>query len=60
MGHISFWLTLTNLLRDNIDTIKKSTETLIDASKVVGPEINLQKTKYMFYLITRMQDKIGT
>jgi hypothetical protein len=36
-----------NLLRDNIDTIKKNMETLIDASKEVGLEINVEKTKYM-------------
>jgi hypothetical protein len=36
-----------NLLGDNIDTIKKSTEILIDASKEVGLEINVEKTKYM-------------
>jgi hypothetical protein len=36
-----------NLLGDNIDTIKKNTETLIDARKEVGLEINLEKTKYM-------------
>jgi hypothetical protein len=36
-----------NLLGDNIDTIKKNTETLIDARKEVGLEINVQKTKYM-------------
>jgi hypothetical protein len=36
-----------NLLRDYIDTIKKNTETLIDATKQVGVEINVEKTKYM-------------
>jgi hypothetical protein len=34
------------LLRDNIDTIKKNTETLIDASKEVALEVNVVKTKY--------------
>jgi hypothetical protein len=29
-----------NLLGDNMDTIKKNTETLIDASKEVGLEVN--------------------
>jgi hypothetical protein len=37
-----------NLLGDNIDTIKKNTETLIDASKNIGLEANAEKTKYMF------------
>jgi hypothetical protein len=36
-----------NLLGDNTDTIKKNTETLIDASKEVGLEINIEKIKYM-------------
>jgi hypothetical protein len=35
-------------LHDNIDVIKKNTETLIDASKEVGLEVNAEKTKYMF------------
>jgi hypothetical protein len=34
-----------NLLDDNIDTIKKIMETLTDASKEVGLEINTEKTK---------------
>jgi hypothetical protein len=36
-----------NLLSDNIDTIKKNTEAIIDAIKVVGLEINTEETTYM-------------
>jgi uncharacterized protein YabE (DUF348 family) len=36
-----------NLLGDNIDTLKRNTETLIDTSREVGLEINVEKTKYM-------------
>jgi hypothetical protein len=36
-----------DLLGDNIHTTKKNTETLIDASKVVGLEVNAEKSKYM-------------
>jgi hypothetical protein len=36
-----------NLLWNNIYTIKKNTETLIDASKEVVLEINLEIAKYM-------------
>jgi hypothetical protein len=43
-----------NLLGDNIDTINKNTQTLIDASKEVGLEVNVEKTKYM--LVSRDQN----
>jgi hypothetical protein len=43
-----------NILRDNIDTIKKNTESLIDDSNEVGLEINVDKTKYM--LLSRHQN----
>jgi hypothetical protein len=36
-----------NLLGYNINTINKNTQTLIDASKEVGLEVNVEKTKYM-------------
>jgi uncharacterized membrane protein len=36
-----------NLLGDNIDIINKNIETLIDATKEVGLEVNAEKTKYM-------------
>jgi hypothetical protein len=36
-----------NLLGDNIDITNKNTETLIDASKEVGLEVNVEKTKHM-------------
>jgi hypothetical protein len=36
-----------NLLGDNIDTLKKNTETLIDASEEVGLEINAHKKVYV-------------
>jgi hypothetical protein len=34
-----------NLLGDNIDTIKENSETIIDASKKVGLEVNTEKNK---------------
>jgi hypothetical protein len=47
-----------NLLSDNIDTIKKTTGTLMDISKEVGLEINVEKTKYV--LLSRQQVQIMT
>jgi hypothetical protein len=43
-----------NLLGGNTDTIKKNTDILIEASKEVGLEINVDKTKYM--LLSRHQN----
>jgi hypothetical protein len=43
-----------NLLGDNTDTINKNTETLIDASKEVRLEVNIEKTKCM--LVSRDQN----
>jgi hypothetical protein len=44
-----------NRLGDNVDAIKKNTETLIDASKEVDLEIKVEKTKYM--LLPRHQNE---
>jgi hypothetical protein len=43
-----------NLLGDDIHTEKKNTETLTDASKEVGLEVNAEKAKYM--LVSRDQN----
>jgi hypothetical protein len=43
-----------NILGDNRDTVNKSTETSIDASKEVGLEVNIEKTKYM--MVSRYQN----
>jgi hypothetical protein len=42
-----------NLLGINIDTIKKNTQTLIDANKEIGLSVNVERTKYI--LLSRHQ-----
>jgi hypothetical protein len=51
-----------NLLVNNIDTINKNTETLIDASKEVGLELNVEKLGICWCLMAKRQNwvtKIG-
>jgi hypothetical protein len=49
-----------NLLGDNIDTIKKNTNTLIDTSREVGLKVNAKKLSICCCLVIRMQGKIIT
>jgi hypothetical protein len=49
-----------NILGDNVDTIKKNKQTLINASKEVGLEVNTKKSKYVLISCHRMQGKIMT
>jgi hypothetical protein len=48
------------LLGDYLDTIKKNTEALVDASKEVGLEVNAEKLKYMLLSRHRELGKIMT
>jgi hypothetical protein len=54
-------LAYTDDVGDNIDTIKKNTETLTDASKEIALNINTEKTNCICCcLVTRMQVRITT
>jgi hypothetical protein len=46
-GRAMPWWHGTHLIWDNRDTIERNAETLNDASKEVGLQINVEKTKYM-------------
>jgi hypothetical protein len=45
--HIGKHVSYSFPIQDNIDTIKKNTEALIDAGTEVVPEINVENMKYM-------------
>ena len=49
--HTSFWLMPVMLiyciLGESVHTVKKNAETLVAATKEIGPEVNAHKTKYM-------------
>jgi hypothetical protein len=49
-----------NILGGNVHAMKKNTEPINDASKEVGVQITVEKTKCVLVFLTRMQVKIGT
>jgi hypothetical protein len=49
-----------DVLRNNIETVEKNTESLTDASKEVGLEVNLEKYKCILLVVKRMQVTVGT
>jgi hypothetical protein len=46
-----------NFLGDIINAIKQNTETILEVSRDVGLEINVDKTKHMICLVIRTQDR---
>jgi hypothetical protein len=42
-----FYADDVNLLGDSLNTIKEKSETLLEASRYIGLDINAEKTKYM-------------
>jgi hypothetical protein len=46
-----------SLMEDIIETIKRNTETLTDASKEVGLQVNVENTKYILVLLSLNQNE---
>jgi hypothetical protein len=54
MGHISCWSADDDLLGDNINAIKKTRDTLTDASQEDGLEVNTEN-QVCIHVITSLQ-----
>jgi nitrous oxide reductase len=50
-GTILVYTDDVNLLHDNLDVVKKSTETLIDGSECVCLEVNAEETTRVYFCL---------
>jgi hypothetical protein len=47
-----------NLLRENVDTIKRYRGTLFDAINKIGLEVNMEETKHVLVFVSRHQSAV--
>ena len=52
-----FYADDVNMLGENLQTARENTEIFIKASKDIGLEIHSEKTKYMYMITFRQQNK---